>query len=131
VTVVAVSGWGQQAVVEALEDFCGVALGLDPATTAKLVDKITGMPSMGLFFAAFILGNLIGYILLGLAMWRGKIGPVWSAWLLVAAGPLQVVGHIAGTKPVLAAIELVTVAGLSGIAGFIIRDGIGWSRSGE
>ena len=39
----------------------------------------------------FVVGHIIGVILLGVALLRGRVIPAWAAWALIVSQPLHVV----------------------------------------
>ena len=39
--------------------------------------------------AGWVVGHLLGYVLLGIALARARLVPQWAAWLLVASAPLM------------------------------------------
>ncbi len=48
-------------------------------------------------FTGWVIGHLLGYVLLGIALLRARIVPRWAAWLIIVSAP--VMGPIAyGTK---------------------------------
>ncbi len=49
-------------------------------------------------FLLFVLGNLVGTLLLGLALWRSRCVPVWAAAAVLAWPPLHVVGLVVGSE---------------------------------
>ncbi|TDW21261.1 hypothetical protein [Kribbella kalugense] len=66
--------------------------GLDPATIAKAVDVTHG--SMNLSGFVFVLGHVLGTILLGFAMWRSHVGPRWAAIAVGISQPIHFVAAI-------------------------------------
>jgi Domain of unknown function (DUF4386) len=62
--------------------------GLDRAQMAKLLDKANEATSGAPIFLLFIVGIVLGLILLGIAAWRRRIVPRWAAVLMVVSGPL-------------------------------------------
>ncbi|MES5816620.1 hypothetical protein [Streptomyces sp. RG80] len=77
----------------------------------------------------FVAAHVIGAILLGVALLRGRSVPAWAAWVLILSMPLNVVGFVAGLMPV-AVLSFVMLAVGFGAAGLVIaRDGTGWVRA--
>jgi MFS family permease len=65
---------------------------LDRTQMAQLLHA-TNMPGTGApFFILFIVGVVIGLILLGIACWRRGVVPVWASVLIIAAGILAFFG---------------------------------------
>jgi hypothetical protein len=44
-------------------------------------------------FLSWVLGHLLGYVLLGVALARARVIPLWAAWLFVATVPFQMVAY--------------------------------------
>jgi hypothetical protein len=44
-------------------------------------------------FLSWVIGHLLGYVLLGLALVRARVIPLWAAWLFVVGVPLQMVAY--------------------------------------
>jgi hypothetical protein len=49
-------------------------------------------------FLLFVLGNLVGTLLLGLALLRSRRVPLWTAAEVLAWPPLHVTGLVAGSE---------------------------------
>jgi hypothetical protein len=65
---------------------------LDRAQMAQLLHA-TNMPASGApVFLMFVIGVVLGLILLGIACWRNKVVPVWGSVLLIAAALLAFFG---------------------------------------
>ena len=53
----------------------------------------TNMPASGVpVFLMFLIGVVVGLILLGIACWRSRVVPVWASVLIIAAGILAFFG---------------------------------------
>lgn len=77
----------------------------------------------------FVAAHVIGAILLGVALLRGRIVPAWAAWVLILSMPLNVVGFVTGVA-VLTVGSFVMLAVGFGAAGLVVaRNGIGWART--
>ena len=66
--------------------------GLDPASIAKAVDVTHG--SMNLAGAVFVVGHVVGTVLLGIAMWRSQIVARWAAVAVMVSQPIHFVAAI-------------------------------------
>jgi len=66
--------------------------GLDATSIAKAVDVTHG--SMNLAGAFFVLGHVVGTILLGLAIWRSQIVGRWAAVAVMVSQPIHFVAAI-------------------------------------
>jgi hypothetical protein len=66
--------------------------GLDRAQMAQLLHA-TNMPASGApVFLMFLIGVVLGLILLGIACWRKGVVPIWASLLISAAGILAFLG---------------------------------------
>jgi len=57
-------------------------LGLSPASTGRLLDSMGNITPIGLGSDLFVLGHIVGLILLGIALWRSRAIPAWAALAL-------------------------------------------------
>jgi hypothetical protein len=63
--------------------------GLDRAQMARLVDKASNAGSGLPIVVVFLLGVVIGAIVLAIAVWRSRLAPRWVALVLAVSGPLS------------------------------------------
>lgn len=87
---------------------CGFAAGIVWGPIAGQISMIKGMAQLGTlplfvtiehrfyadwttlaFGAAWVIGHLLGYVLVGIALARARAIPRWAAWLIVASVPLM------------------------------------------
>ena len=66
----------------------------DPATFAGVLDAAQGEVWGTVTFALFVLGNLIGTLLLAIGLLRSRAVPVWAAIGILAWPPLHVIGLV-------------------------------------
>jgi hypothetical protein len=66
-------------------------LGMHPATTGALLTSIGNILPIGLASNIFVLGHVVGLILLGIALWRGRVVPAWAGLLIAVSQILHVV----------------------------------------
>lgn len=66
-------------------------LGMRPAVTGTLLTSMGHIVPIGLASDIFVLGHVFGLILLGIALWRGRVVPAWAGLLLAASQVLHVV----------------------------------------
>lgn len=66
--------------------------GLDPGTIAKAVDASHG--STNLAGIVFVIGHVLGTILLGIAMLRSHVGPRWAALAVAVSQPIHFVAAV-------------------------------------
>lgn len=65
----------------------GVHAGVDQSTLTLLYGQ--SHPTSSIAIVVFILGHVVGTVLLGVAMWRSHAVPRWAAVLTMAAQPLH------------------------------------------
>jgi hypothetical protein len=87
--------------------------GLDRTEMAKLLDKADGSASGAAFFILFLVGIVLGLLLLALAMWRRKVAPPWAAAAIVATA---VVGFLGNSKALGIASFALLLVGFGGLA---------------
>ncbi len=92
-----------------------VELGLDRGTVEQLNSYMWQQPLANLAIGLFLLGGvMIGSALLGIALWRSRVVPIWFGLALVIAGP---------THPFM---PNTTLAGLGLILGAVGFAGVSW-----
>jgi len=60
-------------------------IGMGATTAGRLIDSIDAIHPVGLGGAIFIFGHIVGVLLLGIALWRGRLVPVCAAVLLAVS----------------------------------------------
>jgi hypothetical protein len=63
-------------------------LGQD-ASYATLAAAYFSQPGILAVAAGWVLGHLLGYVLLGSALLRARVIPAWAAWLIILSAPLM------------------------------------------
>ena len=63
------------------------AQGLNPAPVTALNLAVTTHPAAGVGTAIFLVGQTVGFVLLGIALWRARVLPAWLGIVLAASGP--------------------------------------------
>ncbi|MGW6278730.1 hypothetical protein [Kribbella sp. NPDC055071] len=66
--------------------------GLDPADITKAVEATHG--SMNLAGTVFVIGHVLGTILIGVAMWRSRIVARWAAVAVLVSQPIHFIAAI-------------------------------------
>ncbi len=66
-------------------------LGTRPTATGALITSMGNIVPIGLASDIFVAGHVLGLILLGIALWRGRVVPAWAGLLLAASQILHVV----------------------------------------
>jgi hypothetical protein len=64
-------------------------IGLD--ATTRMLDELNNSPTQIVAGVVFVAGHVIGVILLGVALLRGRAIPAWAAWALIVSQPLHIV----------------------------------------
>jgi hypothetical protein len=70
----------------------GTDAGLSVASTARLVDHLH--PTVAVAGGAFVLGHVVGTILLGLALWHSRVVPAWAAVATIVSQPIHFVAAV-------------------------------------
>jgi hypothetical protein len=65
----------------------GVRHGVSHAVLADMVTSIH--PAAGVATILFVIGHVLGTILLGIGMLRGRVVPAWAAWATILAQPIH------------------------------------------
>jgi hypothetical protein len=91
------------------------------ADYAAVVDASQSEPAGVWVFLVFVVGNLIGTFLLGLALLRGRAVPVWAAIGVLAWPPLHVLGLALGTEWPEVAGALVQAIGFGVVGARLLR----------
>lgn len=65
---------------------------LDPSVGATLLDN--GHPTVDISIGVFVLGHVVGTVLLGIALLRSGRVPRWAAWALVVSQPIHFVATV-------------------------------------
>jgi hypothetical protein len=92
--------------------------GLNTVALAQFLHKSDQAAAITPLFVIFLIGAVIGLVLLGIASWRTRTVPIWAAVLIIIAGPVSFfaqghVGSIIGNVVLLAALSTLGVRALS------------------
>jgi uncharacterized membrane protein YciS (DUF1049 family) len=80
------------------------AAGLSASTTDRLVTAVGEHPVSVLLITVYLVGHVLGLVLLGIALLRSQVGPRWLAITLIVAAPLDIVlGAASGSAALVAA----------------------------
>jgi hypothetical protein len=92
-TALAVAGFSLLFATTAIDfaALAGAQSGLGVDATATLLDSLNNSPLQIVATLAFVVGHIVGVILLGVALLRGRVIPAWAAWALIVSQPLHVV----------------------------------------
>ena len=77
----------------------GAQAGLDEPTLTELADTVH--PTSNIAVVVFVLGHVIGTVLLGLALLRSRTVPAWAAILTAVSQPLHFVAFVILGSPAL------------------------------
>lgn len=89
--VVGLVGWVPLAALTALDGLIyTMANHPGGVAHADLLNAFYSSPMMTTFLLVYIVGHLLTYILLGIALDRTRVIPRWAAWFIVASSPLTV-----------------------------------------
>ena len=77
----------------------GARAGLDRSALTELADTVH--PTSNVAVVVFVLGHVIGTVLLGLALLRSRTVPVWAAILTVVSQPMHFVAFVILGSPAL------------------------------
>jgi hypothetical protein len=92
----------------------------DRAALVPYLDAVAAHPASGIGFGLFVLGHIIGMILLGAALWR--IIPRWASVALIASQPLHFVAFVVlGVQPLDAMAWGLTALGFVACALTVLR----------
>lgn len=64
---------------------------MDNAATTQILDQMAAHPSAAIALMLFVIGHILGTVLLGIALWKGRIVPAWAALVLIVSQPLHLV----------------------------------------
>jgi hypothetical protein len=67
--------------------WAGVHQGIDVATLTRIYSAVH--PSSGIAEGLFVVGHVLGTVLLGVAMWRSRAVPRWAAAMTLVSQPLH------------------------------------------
>ena len=79
----------------------GSRAGLGPDVTVRLLDEAQRQPTIVVAGLVFVVGHIVGVVLLGIALWRAGILPGWAGLLLSISQPLHLIFAIAAPNHLL------------------------------
>lgn len=91
----------------------------DRAQATTLIHAVTNTWSYTLLLIVFIAGQVIGMLLLGIALWRARAVPRWAAVVVGAAPIAQVAAH--SNTAISAAVFAAFALGLAACAAVVLR----------
>jgi hypothetical protein len=87
--------------------------GVNRVAMAQFLHKTDNASSLLPLIIAFLIGTMIGLILLGIAAWRTGVVPKWTAILLILSGPFSFFANGAAAS-IVQNVVLLIVLGLLG-----------------
>lgn len=98
--LLAVVGWLPFSALAALDDLTSIMAQLpNSGSYAELWDRFSTDAVMGTYLIVYIVGHLVAYVLLGIALRRGRILPRWAAWSMIASSPLTIAAFVLPGSP--------------------------------
>jgi hypothetical protein len=98
--LLAVVGWLPFSALAALDDLTATMASLpDGGAYAALLDRFSTDAVMSTYLVVYIVGHLVAYVLLGIALRRAGVVPGWAAWAIVASSPLTVAAFVLPGSP--------------------------------
>jgi hypothetical protein len=102
--------------------------GIGPAATVRLLDA--AHPTVDIGAGVFVLGHVVGTVLLGVALLRSGRIPAWAAWMLVVSQPLHFVTTVFLGSPTIDLLAWsMTAVAMAVVGGVLVSEGRP-SRSG-
>jgi hypothetical protein len=107
----------------------GFEKGVSQDSLVRVADGVNELAVVNGPIRYFVAAHVVGAILLGVALLRGRVVPPWGAWLLILSMPLNVAGYVIGVAPLTALSFVMAAVGfaLAGLA--LVRHGTGWART--
>lgn len=126
--LLALVGWLPFSALAALDDLAVAMTRLpDPGSYATLWDQFAFDPVMNAYLIVYIVGHLVAYVLLGIALRRARAVPAWAAWAMVASSPLVIAafalpGQVGAVGVAIGAtsVALLVVAGLPAARALVV-----------
>ena len=63
----------------------------------------------------YVVGHLVAYVLLGIALRRARVIPRWAAWSMIASSPLTIAAFVLPGSPRAAGLVALTLLALSSL----------------
>lgn len=94
--------------------------GLDRTAVLALIEAVWNQPAVLVALLLFLVGMVIGGILLGIALWRSRAVPRWTAVALMVSSPLHLVFD-GGINAITALTWVLTAVGFAGASVALLR----------
>jgi hypothetical protein len=126
--LLAVVGWLPFSALTALDDLTSTMASLpDSGSYAALLDRFSTDAVMSTYLIVYIVGHLVAYVLLGIALRRAGVVPGWAAWAMIASSPLTVAAFVLPGSPRAVggvALALLVLGSLPAALGAVRRPGL-------
>jgi hypothetical protein len=100
--------------------WAGAQVGVEAETLGRLYEATH--PASAVAITLFVVGHVIGTILLGVAMWRSNAVPTWAAVLTIVSQPLHFVAAVIVGSPMLDLVAWgMTALGFAVAAAAVVR----------
>jgi len=93
----------------------------DQAAAAALVDGYLSYPVVEGVVVAYLVGHMVGFPLLGVALWRARAVPVWAAGAVAVWPFLEVLGEASGIRVLAAAGFALLAVGFGACPVLVVR----------
>ncbi|WP_433216467.1 hypothetical protein [Microtetraspora malaysiensis] len=124
--LLAVVGWLPFSALTALDDLMRAMAALpDSGSYATLLDQFTNDAVMGGFLLVYIVGHLVAYVLLAIALRRAGVIPRWAAWSMLASSPLTVAVFVVPGRPIVlgdVALTLLVIGSIPAARAMVTRN---------
>lgn len=91
--------------------------------TARAIDAYNASAVVSVATIVFLVGHVLGLILLGIALWRAGSVPRWAGVCLASSPILEIGGSLIDIRPVVVIAYLLLVAAFSACAAALVRPG--------
>jgi hypothetical protein len=89
------------------------------------LDQFTNDAVMGGYLLVYIVGHLVAYVLLAVALRRAGVIPRWAAWSMLASSPLTVAVFVVPGRPLVlgdVALTLLVIGSIPAVRAMVTRN---------
>jgi hypothetical protein len=98
--LLALVGWLPFSALTALDDLTASMAQLPAGGSfAPLLDRFSTDAVMNGYLLVYVIGHLVAYVLLGVALLQGRVIPRWAAWSIIASSPLTIAAFVLPASP--------------------------------
>ncbi|GAB2485090.1 hypothetical protein [Nocardiopsis aegyptia] len=98
------------------------AEGIGTGTAVRVLEAHASLAPVGAAAAVFVLGHVLGLIVLGAALWRARAVPAWAGAAIIASQPLHIVFAVVVPHPLFDALAWgLAVIGMAAAAVGVLR----------